>query len=436
LNQNINMNNFTNQQAEQAVLGSIIINNRYLIALEFLETKHFYFAESQEIWKRLIEVISEATADKITLKSFFETNEIIKAAGGSGILGVLIGQASGTVDIRDYGLELVELWQKRELEVQLKMALDSLQNKKFSFVAGNLENEIAGMAIQEPKKKTQHIKDIASEIEAEDMAGMGDKFTSTGFRGLDKLLNGGIYNQQLCIIGARPSVGKSAIAQNIITNASKSGKKCLFVSLEMNKRSVYYRFLSDLASIETWKIQKNILNQGELNSLNRAKSELKAMEIYVNDSTYLKTSQISRMIKNQLEKQPIDLVIVDYVQIVRGDDAKNKNEALIIKEITTSLKSMAKQYDVGVLALAQINRKAVEGSKQEPTINDFKSSGGIEEDADVAIILHRDRSEDKKENYFSNSGKLIVAKNRHGRTGEVGVEFDGNFSRFTEIGGF
>lgn len=430
------MDNFTNHEMEQSILGSIIRNNRYLMALEFVETKHFYFFEHKEIWQKIIESVVDGTIDQVTSKAFFETNEIIKAAGGVRVLNSILSQASGILDIRSYGLELVELWQKRELEAQLKMALDSLQNRKFSFVAGTLENEIAGMAMQEPKKKTQHIKDIASEIEAEDMAGMGDKFTPTGFSGLDKLLNGGIYNQQLCIIGARPSVGKSAIAQNIITNASKSDKKCLFVSLEMNKRSVYYRFLSDLASVETWKIQKNTLNQGELNSLNRAKSELRAMEIYVNDSTYLKTSQISRMIKNQLEKQPIDLVIVDYVQIVRGDDAKNKNESLIIKEITTSLKSMAKQYDVGMLALAQINRKAVEGAKQEPTINDFKSSGGIEEDADVAIILHRDRSEDKSENYFSNSGKLIVAKNRHGRTGEVGVEFDGNFSRFTEIGGF
>lgn len=94
---------------------------------------------------------------------------------------------------------------------------------------------------------------------------------------------------------------------------------------------------------------------------------------------------------------------------------------------------MAKQFDVAVLALAQINRKAVEGSRQEPTINDFKGSGGIEEDADVAIILHRDRNEESKEGgYFSNSGKLIVAKNRHGRTGEVIVSFDGDFGRFTE----
>jgi len=129
--------------------------------------------------------------------------------------------------------------------------------------------------------------------------------------------------------------------------------------------------------------------------------------------------------------------VVDYVQIIRGDDVKNKNEALVIKENTTALKAFSKQFDVAMLALAQINRKAVEGAKQEPTINDFKGSGGIEEDADVAIILHRDRNEgETKDNYFSQNGKLIVAKNRHGRTGEIAIQFNGDFGRFSEIGDF
>jgi replicative DNA helicase len=156
------------------------------------------------------------------------------------------------------------------------------------------------------------------------------------------------------------------------------------------------------------------------------------MGIYVNDSSFLTIAQIGRIIKTQTERQPVDLVVVDYVQIVRGEEVRGKNEAILIKETTSALKGFAKQYDVSMLALAQINRKAVEGSKQEPTINDFKGSGGIEEDADVAIILHRDRTEGQEDSYFSRSGKLIVAKNRHGRTGEINIDFDGEFGRFTE----
>ena len=125
--------------------------------------------------------------------------------------------------------------------------------------------------------------------------------------------------------------------------------------------------------------------------------------------------------------------MIDYVQIVRSDDGRGRNEATIIKETTTALKAMAKQYDVSMLALAQINRKAVEGANQVPTMNDFKGSGGIEEDADVAVILHRDRTEGKEDGYFSSSGKLIVAKNRHGRTGEIPIHFEGEFGRFNEL---
>jgi replicative DNA helicase len=427
--------NYKNQEAEQIILGTVIMNNVALVRVgDFLEEKHFYFDEHKTIWRRFIEIAKKMTANEVTLKEYFENNEILKNAGGSNYLKTLLTQATGIFDIREYGQVVVELWQKRELEALINKSLTDLNNEEFEKVAGNIENELAGLKIQEPKKKTQKISDILDDMDIEDQAGISNKFTPTGFDNLDNIMNGGIYNQQLVILGARPSVGKTTIGQNIILNSSKKGFKSLFISLEVDKRNVALKFLSNLRSIEVWKIQKRILNQSERTDLLDAKNELREMQIYVNDSSYLKINQIEQIIKNQIKKQPVDLIVVDYVQIIKGSDTKWKNEALIIKENTTMLKAIAKQYNVGVLALAQINRKAVEGN-QEPTINDFKSSGGIEEDADVAIILHRDRNEEKKEGYFSNSGKLIIAKNRHGRTGEVNVDFDGQFSRFNELRG-
>lgn len=227
----------------------------------------------------------------------------------------------------------------------------------------------------------------------------------------------------------------TSIAQNIILGASLTGKRCFFISLEVDKKNVIYKFLSILSSVGNWKIQKKQMYNLEYQDFLSAKEQLRQMKIAIDDSSYLTISQIGRLIKNRLDREPIDLVVVDYIQIVRGDDVKGKNEAQIIKENTTILKSFAKRFNVGVLCLAQINRKAVEGAKQEPTINDFKSSGGIEEDADVAIILHRDRNDEKKEGYFSNAGKLIIAKNRHGRTGEIAIKFDGATGKFEELGG-
>jgi replicative DNA helicase len=425
---------FSNQAAEQTILGTIIYNNAYLIRIaDILEEKHFYFPEHQAIWRHFVDVANEAVADQVTLNSFFAADEEIKKVGGANYLAGLLGAASSIVDIRDYAKTVIQLWQKRELETLLTRSLEELEGKKFDFISANLENEIAGLAIKEPKKKTQHIRDLLKEMDDDQASGLSSKFVPTGFKKLDEMLNGGIHAQQLVIIGARPSVGKSSICQNVILNASKAGKKCLFISLEVDKRNVTLKFLSDLASVETYKIRNNWLSKVESEFLQKAKSQLREMEIYTNDSSYLRISQIGQIIKSQLDKQPVDLVVVDYVQIIRGDDVKNKNEALVIKENTTALKAFAKQFDVAMLALAQINRKAVEGAKQEPTINDFKGSGGIEEDADVAIILHRDRNEgDVKDNYFSQNGKLIVAKNRHGKTGEISIRFEGDFGRFTQ----
>lgn len=430
------MNNFINQQAEQCILGIILLGNHHIDKIaDLLEPKHFYCEAHSAIFSRIIEVASDMTADQITLKDFFSNTECIKDIGGVKYLTVLLGEASSLIDIRDYAKKLVELWQKRELQDLLVRSIEALGENKFDTVTANFDNEVSGLAIRDSKKKTQHIAEMLDEMETDDKLGISGKYVPTGFKALDNLLNGGIYSQQLIIIGARPSVGKTTIGQNIILNVSKSGKKCLFISLEVDKRNVTLKFLSNLASVATWRILKKITEQHHDQGLIEAKKKLREMAIYTNDSSYLSISQIGKIIKNQLEKQPVDLVVVDYVQIIRGEETKNKNEALIIKENTTALKSFAKQFDVAVLALAQINRKAVEGANQEPTINDFKGSGGIEEDADVAIILHRDRSEDKKENYFANTGKLIIAKNRHGRTGEIAVDFDGEFGRFNEIQG-
>lgn len=430
-------NELYNLEAEQIILGSALMNNAVLLRVaDFLEEKHFYYQENKAVFNRFIEITGEARADQVTMKDFFANNEAFNEVGGVDYLSILLQKATGVIDIRDYGHLLVELWQKRQLTELLEIAMSEIGSKSFNSISANIENELAGLAVQDAKKKTQSMNELINDIERDEAAGLSSKFTSTGFAQLDDLMNGGIYAQQLVIIGARPSVGKTTIGQNIILNASMAKKKCLFISLEVDKRNVYLKFMSNLASVDGWKLQKGILNESEKSAITSYKKQMREMGIYVNDSSSLRVSQIKQIIKNQIEKQPVDLVVVDYVQIIRGDDVRGRNEATIIKESTSALKSIAKQYDVGILALAQINRKAVEGNNQEPTINDFKSSGGIEEDADVAIILHRDRNEEKKEGYFSNSGKLIVAKNRHGRTGEVMVDFYGQFGRFQEQGGF
>ena len=427
------MNQYSNIEAEQTILGSIITNNLYLArVIDFLESKHFFMIENQEIYKKITEVVKQSRVDQVTLADYFGNNEMFNDVGNKQYLGLLLSKASGIIDIRDYAKTVIEMWQKREMELLLNGALSDLGSNNFDYVSLNLVNDIVGLEVKESRQKTQTTTEILNEIEIEEEQQINSKFVATGFKSLDNLLNGGIYAQQLVILGARPAIGKTTFAQNVILNAAQKGKKCLFLSLEISKKSVMYKFLSSLTSLEYWRFVKKIFRQSDYESVIRAKKQIKKMQISVNDSSYLNINQINQIVKQQIQKNPVDLVVVDYVQIVKGDFSKNKNEASVIKEVTTSLKAIAKQYDVGVLALAQVNRQAVQSSKSEPTINDFKSSGGIEEDADVAIIMHRERVQDKNEGYFSKQGKLIVAKNRYGATGEVGIFFDGQFNRMGE----
>ena len=423
--------NYFNTEAEQTILGSIIVNNIYFARVaDFLKKKYFYEPANQEIWEKLENGIAGGRVDQTLLKDFFNNNEAVKTIGGQAYLLTLLSKASGVIDIRDYAKEVLELWQKRQLFFLCEQSIVDLKNKSFGEILSHFENELIGLAVQGARKKTRTSKEIIDEMDSEILT---NEFVPTGFEKLDEFLNGGIYKQQLCILGARPSVGKTSLGQNIIIGASLVGKKCFFISLEVDDRNVIYKFLSILSSVGNWKIQKKQMQALEYQDYLIAKQRLRELDLEIDDSSYLSIGQIGRLIKNRLDKEPIDLVVVDYIQIVRGDDVKGKNEALIIKENTTILKSFAKRFNVAVLCLAQINRKAVEGAKQEPTINDFKSSGGIEEDADVAIILHRDRNDERKDGYFSNSGKLIIAKNRHGRTGEIAIKFDGETGKFEEL---
>ena len=271
------MTQFFNSQAEMAILGTCILNNAYLAKIaDLIEEKHFYYEENKVTWNRFVEVANEMTADEVTLGNFFETNEILKEAGGQIYLQNLLSEASVMIDIRDYAKTIIGLWQKRELQKLLAQSLESLNEKKFEFVSANLENEISGLEIQEPKKKTQHVSEILEEMRIEEEAGISAKFVPTGFEALDKVLNGGIYAQQMMIIGARPSVGKTSIAQQIILNASKSKRKCLFISLEVSKKDVVLKFLANLSSVGTWKISKNFKKtQSEEGSLVAAKNQLK-----------------------------------------------------------------------------------------------------------------------------------------------------------------
>lgn len=422
---------FENIELEQSILGAIIINNQYLESMaDILEPQHFAYEQHQKLYKHIVLTVAEIKVDQLTLVDYFDNEKSMQSLGGRDYLKVLLENAD-SLSIRDYAKKIIELWQKRELHFICEKALEDLKEKKFDAVKSDILEESCKLDINTDRNKTLSCDEIEDEINADLELGKSTKIIPTGYSKLDSKIEG-LRSKELVILGARPSVGKSSFCQNII--ARTTNFNVLFFSLEVDRKLTYYKILAVISNVAFWKIKNNRLDAYEYSLVQDAKKKLK--KLMINDSSNLKASDIEQITKNVISKRPIDLVIVDYVQYIRHPISKISNEAFLIKENTTALKNLAKKYDVAVLAAAQINRKGVETSKQEPSINDFKGSGGIEEDADVALILHRDRNEEKEESYFSNNAKVIIAKNRHGETGKVTFDFQGDIGLFTEIIGF
>ena len=426
------MTDFINIEAEQAVLGTIIMNNSYLLRVaDFLEEKYFYHLAHQAVWMRLVEVAKDSTADQITLREFFSNNIALKEAGGVKYLATLLSEAQSIIDIRDYAKELVELWKKRELNYLLTFALSNLKGNKFDSISSNLENELRGLNTQSEKRKTIHIKEEIKEIKRKRGLKIEPRIIPTGFKGLDDKLNGGFYSKQLVVIGARTAVGKTTMLQDLILRMSLAGRKCLLISLEVDSERVTLKFISNVASVPSWKIKRNMMTPIELENVVKAESVVEQIGIYINDSGDLKTSDIEMVIKNQLEKHPVDLVAIDYIQHIKYENDRNMSATMEISKNVVALKAMAQKFDIALVAAAQINRSGTE----KPTLAHFEGSSAIEKNADVAIIIHRDelKEEERGESYYSNCGLWIVAKNRDGKTGDIQFKLDGEFGRFNEI---
>jgi len=417
--------NFCNLDEEARLLGTIIFEGltekRWSFVFDILKAEHFYYKTHQIIYKEMENRAKEGYIDDVSLKVFFVNN----IENGGAYLSWLMSKATFIMDKRQSAKNIVDLWRKREFISIASNSANDLKNKDFNFVISKFENSLLGITANSEIKKIKSIGEIVKSFEEQSI---NEEFIPTGFETLDNMLNGGFYKQQLIVLGARPSVGKTTFAQNIMLNVATNNKKCFFLSLEIGEKNVMQKFLALVSNISGYNIQRNIGTNTQ--AYQEAKNKLSKLPIYIDDSSQVSISQIKRAIKRQIDLYGVDLVVVDYIQIVKGDNVFNKSEATIIKDITSSLKSIAKDYNISILALAQINRKGVEGEDKKPNLNDFKGSGGIEEDADVAIILHRKRDVNSELQYLENKTEIIIAKNRYGESGIISGIFDGKIGKF------
>jgi replicative DNA helicase len=417
------MEHLQNLQLEQEILGLTIQNKCYFERIEdIIKVEYFSIPFHQKLFEKITEIRKTTNSDgfiNVFLNQYFvgeERQEIVS----------MIHNASTLANIRDYAFSLIELYQKRETLKAMQDFQNTIIEKKYNFATSELLDKIAKLDnVNQDNAKISTLEEIEKEIEDETSE---ELHFPTGFKKLDEVLNGGLRKGNLTVLGARPAVGKTSWGQQVILNIAKQRKVCLFASLEVNNRQVYDKFVSINKSIPAWKIARKRLNQEEIADYDKSKKELKEINdfIFVVDASQ-SIKQIEAMVKRHIAKRKLDLLVVDYIQIVKREYSKNINEATAIKEITTGLKDIAKKYNIAVLGLAQINREGVNG--KEPTMNDLKGSGGIEEDADCIILLHRP-VDDK--GILQQTGSFKIVKNRWGATRNIDFSFNGEITTFFE----
>ncbi|MBM5782019.1 MAG: replicative DNA helicase [Pelagibacterales bacterium] len=460
-----------NIEAEQAVLGTIILNNEYLNRVsEFLREDHFYEPSHQKIYAQIIHNIEKVNivANQVTLKQFFESDATIKAIGGAIYLSTLLASASAIIDIADYGRLIYDLSLKRNLvmigeEIVVKAyksedktsAIEQIELAESNLFKlsenGNGKSDFRNISysIKETLEKTTLAKQRDSSISG----------ISTGLVDLDKILSG-MQPSDLIILAARPSMGKTSLAINVAVNACKflnkdvensSDKKAVgFFSLEMSADQLSARILSMETSINAGKFRNGNLSDMEWEAIATRSAEISKLPFFIDDTPALSISAIRTRTRRLVRKNNLSCLVIDYLQLIRGSSTRSSDGRVQeISEITQGLKAIAKEFNIPVLALSQLSRAVEQREDKRPQLSDLRESGSIEQDADVVAFIYREsyyherkkpaendekyQAWNQKMNELRHVAEVIIAKQRNGPIGNVHLFFDAEFTRFGNL---
>lgn len=427
-------------EAEQSVLGSIMMDAEALeFAAENLQPADFYVQRHAEIFRAAQDLYREGReVDLVTLQSRLEQTGKLEIAGDIRYLTELATAVPNSAHIRQY----------------VKIVKDNARYRHFIKLGNDILNSSYGTS--------ETIEDLSETVESkvyEILRAGGDQdFTllidvmkesfddieraiqngsdvvgiRTGFADFDKI-TAGLSNSDLILLGARPSMGKTAFALNLVLNAAAREKKtCAVFSLEMSKKQIANRLLAAEARVELMKLRTGQLDDDEYMRLQEAAGTLADAQVYIDDTSGITISQIrSKCRKLKLEKG-LDLVMIDYLQLMSGTAGGSDNRVQEVAEISRGLKIMARELDVPVIALSQLSRALESRSDRRPMLSDLRESGSIEQDADIVCFLYRDVYYHPDTEY-PDIAELIVAKQRNGELGTVPLKYESLYTRFDNL---
>ena len=427
-------------EAEQAIIGSMLTDKDAVIAaVEVLQEQDFYREDNKIIYSAILNLYNRAEPiDIITLKSELKSMGQFEAVGGLEYIVQLPDKVPTTSNVEQY-IKIVE--EKSMLRALIKTADELITlgydpTQEVEQVIDIAEKKIFQVMQKKNQKGYSSIKDILVDTftQLEQLYNQKESITGvpTGFVDLDYRTSG-LHNSDLILVAARPAMGKSAFALNIATNAAVRAKVPVAIfSLEMSKEQMTNRILCSEAMVDSAKVRTGKIDDDEWAKLAATSGELSEAGIYIDDTPGISIMEIrAKCRKMKLEKN-IGLVVIDYLQLVQGSNKKGGSREQEIAEISRSLKILAKEIDVPVIALSQLSRAPEQRIDHRPMLSDLRESGSIEQDADIVMFLYRDDyyNEDTEK---KNIAEVIIAKHRSGATGTVELLWLANYTKFANI---
>jgi replicative DNA helicase len=465
-----------NIEAEQALLGAILVNNEaYYRVSDFLTPEHFFEPIHQKVFQLASELIRAGKiATPVTLKTFLDANIDLGGITVSQYLARLAAEATTIINASDYGRTVYDLFIRRSLiqvgEEMVNVAFDAPVDFSPRNQIEDAERKLYDLAesgrydggFQRFAQALTTAIDMAAHAFQRDGKLSG---IATGLDDLDRMM-GGLQSSDLIIVAGRPGMGKTSLATNIAYNVAKAwrgevkpdghtatvnGGVVGFFSLEMSGEQLATRIIAEQTEIPSNQIRRGSISEADFEKIKDYSIELQNLPLYVDETGGLSIAQLAARARRLKRQRGLDLIVIDYLQLLSGSSKRSsENRVQEITEITTKLKALAKELNVPIMALSQLSRQVESRDDKRPQLSDLRESGSIEQDADVVLFVYREEyyhkmrkplesDRDKFAQWMIDGEKIdgkaevIIGKQRHGPTGTVELQFDGAVTRFSSL---
>lgn len=431
-------------EAEQGVIGGLMLSSENFDAVaELVQPTDFYHPQHRLIFNHMLELVqANKPLDLITVSECLDNKKELDSAGGLAYLAELAKNTPSVSNITAYA----RIVRERATLRQLIGVAQEIANSGFHpdgrdtvTLLSQAEQKVAGISEGRLKdggfsKVNDLLKSTVQRIDDLNKSDSDITGLTTGFKDLDKMTSGW-QKGDMVVIAARPSMGKTALAMNAVENAllQGDGKPVLVFSMEMPAQSLIMRMLSSIGKIDQTRVRTGKLEQGDWDKLQAAVIKLRDKPLFIDDSAGISTAELrGRVRRHHKEHGEIGLIMIDYLQLMRGDSSSNENRTNEVSEISRSLKAVAREFNCPVLVLSQLSRAVENRPNKRPINSDLRESGAIEQDADVIMFIYRDEvyNEESKD---KGTAEIIIGKQRNGPTGTARLSFQGKYTRFDNL---